>query len=155
MRNVVLNLGGVSAPFFPYEPLLINILNMSSKGCSNYKKLLQKNQNLDIVMSEREEIWRKELGSTFNIQFWNRAYSYVFNIKMDNRLKWFQYQITRNSLFTNYKVNKFKPYVSPQCSFCGENYELISHLFALCNHISTFWIKVQNWLGTLDIIFLS
>ena len=126
---------------------------MSAKGCSKYKTLMQKGLNFDYSMREREDIWHKELGSTFNIQLWNRMYSYVSKIKLDNRLKWFQYQVTRNSLFTNYKVNKFKQYVSPQCTFCGKNYEKISHLFFLCNHASSFWIQVQIWLGTLDIVF--
>ena len=67
-----------------------------------------------------------------------------------------QFQITRNSLYTNYKVNKFKPNISPICSYClsdpdtlNPESELISHLFSSCIKVASFWQELQHWLATL------
>ena len=68
-------------------------------------------------------------------------------------MKWLQYQINRNSLFTNYKVNKFKSHISPNCSFCSHiegvsHLELVSHLFWECDFALKLWLEVKNWLQT-------
>ena len=71
-------------------------------------------------------------------------------------MKWLQFQINRNSLFTNVKVNKFKNHISPKCTFCqhvegADHIELISHLFFDCDFSLKLWMDVKNWLGTLNI----
>ena len=98
-----------------------------------------------------------ELGCTYGIDFWLKTYSLTANIKNDNRLRWFQYQINRNSLFTNYRVNKFKNYISPLCSFCShlvdapQSNELISHIFFECDFVLQLWQQVRGWLGGFNI----
>ena len=61
------------------------------------------------------------------------------------------YQIVRNSQFTNKKVNKFNPNVSPQCSYCGLEPELISHLYFNCNNVKNLWLEIKAWLSGLNI----
>ena len=89
-----------------------------------------------------------------SVQFWSQTYSNTANIKNNNKFKWLQFQINRNILFTNNRVNKFKHYVSPYCSFCtytdeDRNIELVSHLFYDCIHIFNFWTQVKAWLATI------
>ena len=103
--------------FLPYQPLLLNILNLTKSGCTAYRKLLKKKSNLSRSQTKSEGKWHLELGSIFGIDFWNKTYSLTANIRHENRLRWFQYQINRNSLFTNYRINKFKNHISPLCSF--------------------------------------
>ena len=66
-------------------------------------------------------------------------------------MKWMQYQINRNSLFTNFRVNKFKSFVSPHCDFCKNFPELISHLYYSCEKVVSLWNDIRVWLGTLDL----
>ena len=72
-------------------------------------------------------------------------------------MKYLQYQINRNSLYTNYRVSKFKPNVSPSCIFCLSNNvpnpppELISHIFFDCSYTNNLWREIRNWLRELDI----
>ena len=119
----------------PAQPLLIAILNMTKTGCGAYVRLLEKKSNLRRPLTKSEAKWHSELECTFNIDFWNNTYTLAANIKNDNRLRWFQYQINRNCLFTNYRVNKFKNHISPLCNFCSHlagvphHNELVSHLF--------------------------
>ena len=140
----------------PYQPLLIQTLQMVKKGCNVYYSMIRKPKNLKQNLSKRESKWHEELGCSLSVKFWNRCYAWCATIKHENKIKWLQYQINRNCLFTNYKVNKFSAQVSPHCSFCsinneGEQYfETISHLFYDCNIVLNFWQKLRDWLETLQ-----
>ena len=57
--------------FLPFQPLLINILNLTKKGCSTYCKILKKKKNLNISLAVRESRWHNELGCTFGLEYWN------------------------------------------------------------------------------------
>ena len=145
-----------TGPQLPAHPLLIAVANVTRTGCGSYSKLLRKNQNLKHHMGDRETRWHRELQCTYGIDFWNRVYSLTASIKHENKMKWLQYQINRNSLFTNYKVNKFRPDISPLCVFCShlENFprfELVSHLFYDCDFILNLWQNMKVWLATLNI----
>ena len=129
--------------FLPFQPLLINIVNLTKKGCSTYCKLIKKKPNLKTSLADREQKWHNELQCTFGTDFWNKIYSFTASIKHENKIKWLQFQINRNCLFTNYKVNKFKPHISPDCSYCSHqennaNSELVSHLFWGCDFVLKF-----------------
>ena len=135
----------------PAQPLIIQILNQVNKGCSLYYRYLRKNRNLRTNLSVRENRWQTELNSTFDVNFWNKVYINTASIKGENKLKWLQFQINRNSLYTNYKVNKFARHVQPYCTFCSQegsqarHIELISHLFFSCNYVQCFWQDVRAW----------
>ena len=137
---------------YPFQPLLIKILMSVKKGCSHYYRLLRKVKNLSTSLSSREEKWNEELGLTLSPRFWNSTYKLTSDIKNDNRLKWLQYQIQRNSLYTNYRVHKYNTQVSPYCTFCLQesetctNFESISHLFYGCKFVVKLWEAVGNWL---------
>ena len=143
--------------FLPYQPLLLTILNLTKTGCNTYAKLLKKKHNLNQTQVKSETKWHRELGCTFGVDFWNQTYILNSSIRYENKLRWFQYQINRNSLFTNYRVNKFKRYISPLCSFCShvagapQHNELISHLFFECEIVLQLWQQVIGWLVSLDI----
>ena len=146
--------------FRPFQPLLIQIANVSLKGCSSYYKFLRKKLNLKTNLSVRENKWHNELGLTFGADYWNKIYILTAGIKNENKMKYLQYQINRNSLYTNYKVNKFKNYISPFCYFCTTNEathpvpphpELVSHLFFHCDYVLNLWTDVKGWLSTVSI----
>ena len=144
-------------PYYPTQPLLINILNITKTGCIAYYKLLIMKQTLRNTTSDREARWHNELQTVYGVEFWAKIYSLAANIKLENKTKWLQFQINRNSLFTNYKVNKFKPNISPLCTFCchQENFprfELVSHLFYDCDFILNLWQNIRTWLAALDTI---
>ena len=63
-----------------------------------------------------------------------------------------QYQIVRNSQFSNYRVSKFKPNVSPLCSYCSRSDEKLSHLYFLCNKVQDLWSEVRNFFAPFSVI---
>ena len=141
----------------PYQPLLISIANSVKTGCNYYYRLLRKKSNLEANMSTRENKWHQELGIIISKQFWSKTYMLTAEISYDNKMKWLQFQLVRNSLYTNYKVNKFNSHMSPFCTFClqrsqnSKNLELVSHVFKECSIVHVLWTGVQSWLNSLGI----
>ena len=156
-QNLGINDTSLKSTFRPFQPLLIAIANQAKKGCNVYYKYLRKKINLNTTLSQREAKWHDELNCTLSKDFWNKTYNLTSSIKNDNKMKYLQYQINRNSLYTNYRVSKFKPNVSPSCIFCLSNNvpnpppELISHIFFDCSYTNNLWREIRNWLRELDI----
>ena len=158
-KNLGLKDDNTTYIFLPTQPLLLNVLNLTKSGCSAYRKLLRKKSNLNRSQTKSENKWHLELNCRFGVDFWNKTYSLAASIKHENRLRWFQYQINRNSLFTNYRVHKFKNHISPLCTFCSQadhtpllppKPELISHIFFECDYVLQLWQQVRGWLRTLQ-----
>ena len=141
----------------PVQPLLIHLVNFTKKGCSAFYRFLRKKINLATSLGVRENKWQVELNCFLSTEFWNNTYRLAADIKNDNRFKWLQYQINRNSLYTNYKVHKFDASVNPHCTFCLQKneehpaLELVSHLFEGCRVVKDLWLAVGDWLGSLGI----
>ena len=62
---------------------------------------------------------------------------------------WLQYQITRNSLQTNYIVSHFQRNVTRSCQYCQNSDELISHIFWSCIKITDFLQQVISYLESI------
>ena len=135
---------------FPQRPFLIDIAFSTNKGCSSYYKMIREKQILSNKIHKREEKWHEELGAHFSVTFWNNSRRLCANINFDNKLKWIQFQILRNSLQTNYIVSHFKPNVPKHCQYCSERDELVSHLFWSCQIIQTFLNDVIAYFATIN-----
>ena len=77
----------------------------------------------------------------------------VSKINFDNQLRWFQFQIVRNSLQTNVIVSHFILNISKTCSYCraDDSEELISHLFWFCPYVANFLRDVFSFFSDLGI----
>ena len=139
----------INCAIFPQKPTLIDLVTYTTKGCSMFYKTLTRKFSLHNKIYLRDQKWHNELGTIYSVNFWDRARALCSNIDFDNKLKWLQYQIVRNSLQTNFIVSKFKPNISQLCSFCLhiDSLELISHLFWLCPYIQNFIGNVINFLN--------
>ena len=136
---------------FPLQPLTVHVANLTLKGCSSYYKYMRKENDFKNVLEQRESKWHTELGKIFSTTHWNKTYQCLSNIKNDNRLKWMQFQIVRNCLFTNVRVNKFTSTVSPSCSYCKDAPELISHLYYHCPIVLNFWQDLKNFFSKFGV----
>ena len=134
----------------PTQPLLINIISLTKKGCSAYYKMLTKKQNLNNKLHIREDKWHQELNTVFSLDFWSGSYRLMSQLKWDNKMKWLQYNIIRSCLKTNNTVNHFMPNVSPLCTYCGLEPERILHLFVTCERVKNFWQEVHDFFIQLN-----
>ena len=123
---------------YPFRPLLIDVALSTQKGCSNYYKLLMEKRFLNNKNGIREQKWHTELNSNFSVNFWDKSRKLCASINHENPIKWLQHQIVRNSLQTNLIVSHFKQNVFPECQYCQNTPETISHLFYLCPIVKQF-----------------
>ena len=139
--NVDLNMVNFNCPF---RPGILNLINMSVKGCSRWTNLL-KDRYVSENTRKLENKWNERLGALQDISFWNDSYRKVKDIFFNNKLKWFHYQIVRGTLKTNRIVSKFKDNVKEECTFCDTESETILHLFWDCKQVENFIVSVQNY----------
>ena len=153
LQKLKLPLARLNVVQYPQKPILIDIALSTVKGCSFYSKLLNKKSVMSNKIVKREAKWHTELGTTFSIDFWNRARHFCTKIDFDNQLKWLQHQIVRNSLQTNYIVSHFRPHISKLCTFCQhpDSLELISHLFWFCSITGDFIKSVFEHIANLGV----
>ena len=118
-----------------------------------YYKMLTKKSFLSNKISVREAKWHEELGTHFSIHFWNNSRSLCASINFENKLKWLQFQIIRNSLQTNYIVSHFKRTVPKECQYCSESDELVSHLFWSCHVVNSFLNNISTFFAELNFEF--
>ena len=90
-------------------------------------------------MAKREEKWDEILGGFRGVEFWNCLYRSMECIEFDNKIKWFQYQVNRLILKTNYVVSIFRPQVMTLCGFCRYRSETILHLLWNCPIVNSFY----------------
>ena len=141
----------VPTVLLPMQTLLVNIANITTKGCNQYYGLLRKAKAVKNVLQSRQDKWHEELGHIYSTQFWRTTYQALPFIRYDNRLKWLQFQIVRKCLFTNFRVNKFKTHISPLCTYCRVENETISHLFFLCPITLTFLNQARDFFEELGV----
>ena len=111
----------------PQLPFFISAVLLSNKGCHSYSMVAQEEQFLKNKIWKRDEKWH-------SIDFWKSARRLCSQISIDNKLKWLQYQILRNSLQTNHIVSHLITSVSSQCQYCNR-----SHLFWSCEVVQSFF----------------
>ena len=139
---------------YPYRPAFFSLVNLQTKGCNRWIKLNKKAYGTPRGIGLREEKWARELGRNPGLNFWNNCYMHTTRIFYSNKIKWLQYQIVRNSLKTNVIISKFTQN-TPNCTFCQNAPETISHLFWDCTRINTFIenIRAHLVMTGLDIVF--
>ena len=93
------------------------------------------------------------LNLKLGTHFWDNIRKLNSSVLFNNNLKWLQFQIIRNSLQTNYIVSHFVRHVSPMCKFCSKSEEKISHLYWLCEHVSSFLVEVFQYVSSTGLNF--
>ena len=153
MQSIRYPINKILPVFHPNKPLLIDISLSTSKGCGKYYRLIRTKKNLSNDMSQKEQKWHEELGTTFSVDFWEKARKLCASINFENPLKWLQFQILRNSLQTNKIVHHFIQNVTPECNFCQVSTETISHLYWFCQVVSQFLDHVFTFISNKGINF--
>ena len=126
----------------PERPAGKVLINLTDKGCSKWTTLIKKKCNRSIVHCEQK--WEENLGNVQGVRFWDRSYHNVRNIFFDNKIKLLYYFTVRGTLRTNRIVRHQKREVSPDCSYCNNNIETISHLFWYCPEVERFITQIRD-----------
>ena len=76
---------------------------------------------------------------------WKTIFIKCFKTTIDTQLQWFQARIIIYRILpTRRYLNICKIVDSPQCLFCINHEETLTHLFWGCNVVKTFWQDLEN-----------
>ena len=148
--NLNFNLGKADWHDQPRQSLVIQIATKHKKGCRPFYNVFRARKNERSDTTKSEDKWHEQLDNILSVDFWNDTLKLNASINNNNFAKWLQYQIVRNSIFTNNRVSKFKSNVSEKCDLCSLSTENAFHLFYQCHLVQQFWVQVKLYLLDFD-----
>ena len=145
LHKLNMNLGLSNIQCRPRQTLLSFLLLKQKIGCQHIYDIFMQKKFYKTSTSEIEAKWHKELNLIHSVETWNAYWRLYAKIKYFNNMKWLQYRILHHSLKTNHIVSKFLQNVTPECTFCLDKTETISHLFIKCSVSAEFWNAVKHF----------
>ena len=140
------NLGRAEWHCEPRQSIIIRLAQKQISGCRPFYNVLRARLNERGDNTRSEDKWHEQLNTVLSIDFWNSALRLNSNHKNDNFAKWLQFQLIRNTIFTNDRVSKFKPNVTEKCELCDLETENALHLFYQCFISQRFWVEIKQYL---------
>jgi len=115
------------------------ILDLESLKCHDYYCFLIK-QKL-----EKPSKWVK-LNNEFSLDDKQVSEAFLLPVKVANKLylRSFQYKVLNSVLFTNDRLCKIGYISNPNCTFCHQLTETISHILFGCSFSNSFWHEVNE-----------
>ena len=146
LATLNLNLGKCDWHPRPRQSCIIAIANQNIKGCRAFYRIFRARANLKDSTCKVEEKWHAQLNANLSVTFWNNVWRLHASMQFNNQLKWLQYQVLRNCLFTHNRVSKFKLWITDLCDLCGHHIETPLTLFTECTVVRVFWSDIKDYL---------
>ena len=126
----------------PLYPNQIKVLCNSEKGSQDFYRSL----NYHGLSIENTPIsyWMNLYDETPNESLWRNIFGICFKTVMDNDLIWLQIRVLYRILGTNDLLLKVSKHDDGKCSFCHNQLETITHLFAECQIVKQFWSQLKD-----------
>ena len=120
-----------------HMPDVENIFDLENFKCRDYYHYLIKQKY------EKPNKWAK-LREEFNLEDKQLSEAFVMPLRAANEpyLRSFQYKVLNSILYTNELLCKIGYVSNPNCSFCHQTIETISHIFFDCSFSTSFWNEV-------------
>ena len=118
-------------------PNFENILDLENFKRRDYYHLLIEQKY------EKPNKWAK-LREEFNIEDKQLSEAFVMPLRVTNELylRSFQYKVLNSILYTNELLCKIGYVADPNCSFCHQTTETISHIYFDCSFSTSFWNEI-------------
>lgn len=94
--------------------------------------------------------WETDLGISITGNTWDKSLQSIHKISINSRHRLIQFKIIHRLYYSNVKLHKIFPDVSPSCVKCGFQEATLAHNILHCNKIMQFWSGV---FATLSRIF--
>ena len=92
-------------------------------------------------------VWQRQLGLQINDDMWSGNYKKILRQVKPYKLRYLHFRIITRTLTTNVLRNKWKPEVSPLCTFCQADNETILHILFDCPKVKKIWTIVEKALN--------
>ena len=92
--------------------------------------------------------WREELQDLFfdDILNFAKLFRNIYRITNVPKLRSFQYRLLQRGIVTNVQLAAWKITTSPDCYFCHQSQETLTHLFCSCQVVQDFWQGIIEWM---------
>lgn len=77
---------------------------------------------------------------------WKNVWTFHQKLMINNKMKDVSFKLLHRIYPTNQFMKKYIKTIDPNCKFCKEHSETISHLFWNCYVIKTFWKHCNNFI---------
>lgn len=120
-----------------HMPNVENIFDLEKFKCRDYYHYLIKQKYV------KPNKWVK-LREEFNLEDKQLSEAFVMPLRVANEpyLRSFQYKVLNSILYTNELLCEIGYVSNPNCSFCHQTIETISHIFFDCSFSTSFWNEV-------------
>ncbi|XP_046573121.1 uncharacterized protein LOC124281137 [Haliotis rubra] len=132
----------LQCPFLPY-----NCLKLGKEQGSKY--FYQSLFNTSLSKSSGQGKWEKEFDKEYTESEQEGIYLMSKRCTQSVNLKWFQFKLVHNILFTNTNLHKTGYVDSPMCTLCEAEPETVIHLLSECEHSKRIWSHLSAWLNTV------
>ena len=123
----------------PLIPTYLKIYVKSKKGCKDFYDMLNNNQEKPSAINKWQYVYNVSEES------WKDIFMSPFKYKYSSDRQWFQVRINHRILPTKKYLHIIKVSDSPQCSYCTDQDETVSHLLWSCPVTQSFLQKIQCW----------
>ena len=85
-----------------------------------------------------ERVWENKFNKSYSTTQWKSIYNRKIKLVPCVKLKEFNYKLIHNLIYSGYILNKWKPSISRNCSFCNQ-IETTEHLLLSCSRVQNIW----------------
>lgn len=128
--------------FLTYKNNIEVLMKQNQPSSYYYQKKRNQNSSLDAVPT----VWSHDLDINIDEADWNKVCLAAIRTSICPKLRYFQYRLTQRRLVTNYLRNKWDNRISPNCSFCGNHTETVTHILWNCVVVKRLWDALFRWL---------
>lgn len=122
----------------PMKMLFYNgksFVDLKTEKSSMYYKILLKQK---VTRHYMEKVWQTKFKRIHSIADWKNIYVRKIKSIPCTKLREFNYKLIHNLIYPGYILNKWKPSVSRNCSYCSK-LETTEHLLFECSRVEMMW----------------
>ena len=93
-------------------------------------------------MDRIKEEWERELGALIPPNVWEESLEHIHECSINARHCLIQFKIVHRLHYSKTKLHKIFPEVSPLCEKCDSMEGTLSHSFALCPKLQSYWHEI-------------
>ena len=124
----------------PCLPFLIQISNLSLKGCARFYKSIKKNRNLPFQIKAK---WKQNLNNTINCDQIKTCFRLCNKITECTYLRYIQFNILHNRIVIQTLLLKMGISESEPCLYCTEKDTQV-HTMLYCPLTIQLWSNVEK-----------
>ncbi len=107
-------------------------------------------QNMCLPSMDRvKEEWEREIRALIPPNIWEESLEHIHECSINTRHCLILFKILHRLHYSRTKLHRIFPEVSPLCEKCGSMEATLSHSYALCPKLQSYWHEIFNFFSTI------